>query len=111
MAGDISKDCAELLVDLAATVGTMQGLAAGGVGDADIFKDIQEAAHELIESNVCPVRDEDKQHLVDLTDRIKGLTGAGEVDMDAATAIQDDLNAFLEGMLGNGVKAAASKPA
>ncbi|MDP2662027.1 MAG: hypothetical protein Q8R28_14985 [Dehalococcoidia bacterium] len=101
--GQIGKDCAELLVDLAGTVGTMQGLAAGGgQANPEIMKDITDAAQELVDAGVCPLRDEDKEHLAALAERIKGLAGADEIDMDAAIAVQDDLNAFLDGVLGHG---------
>lgn len=96
----ISRQCAEELVDLAATIGTMQGMAAAGYGDPDMMSGISDAARHLIEGGICPVSDSDKAHLKALSDRVNELATQEEVELDSALAVQDEMNAALKGILG-----------
>lgn len=102
---DISKECAEGLIDIAATIGVAQGIATIGGVDAETLDLITQAA-EGLPDRLCPFTDEGKEALRTLLTKVRELAAKKdeedfiEVSLDERVELQDNLNTLIKTILG-----------
>lgn len=93
---DITRECAEQLIDVASAIGVMQGLASAGFVDQNMIDEAIEAI-EQIPAGACLVSEGAKDSLKELAERAKAL--AGDQSMDASVNLQEALNSALKSIL------------
>lgn len=100
---DITRECAERLIDIASTVGILQGMAAGGYADPDTVEDVLKAVKGL--GSACILSEEFGKASEELSERTKGLLkktkNNTEIELDERLALQDSMNAVVNAALGD----------